>query len=62
MQSPTLVKLKTHAESIIAKGAPFTKDELKVLKIWNRLNGGKAGNAGKRSWKADNARQIKGDK
>jgi len=60
--SPTLLKLKHDAETIMAKGIPFSKDDLKVLNIYNRLNGGKAGNAGKRNRKAENARLIKGDK
>lgn len=60
--SPTLEKLKHHAENIMANGAPFTKDELAILQIWNRLNAKKAGNAGKRNRKAENQRQINGDK
>jgi hypothetical protein len=43
---------------IMTKGAPFTKDELKVLQIFNTMNGGKAFNAGKRNAKAENQKLI----
>ena len=54
----TLEQIKLHAAEIIAKGAPFTKQELKILKIFNSLNSGKAFNAGKRNAKAENQKLI----
>ena len=60
--SPTLILLERNVESIMAKGAPFTKEELAILKIYSSWKGGKAGNAGKRNRKAENQRQINGDK
>lgn len=56
----TIEKIKAHASEIIAKGAPFTKEELRVLKIFNSLNAGKAFNSGKRNAKAENQRLISG--
>jgi len=55
----TIDKIKTEAEGIIAKGAPFTKNELLVLKIYNSLTSTKkAFNSGKRNAKAENERLI----
>ena len=54
----TIQQIKDHAAAIMTKGAPFTKDELKVLKIFNTMAGGKAFNAGKRNAKAENQRLI----
>ena len=59
---PTLSRLENHAQLIISKGPPFKNEDLKVLNIWNKLKGGKAGNAGKRNRRAENARQIKDNK
>lgn len=56
----TLDKLKIHVEEIINRGAPFSKEDLNVLKIYNQLVGGKAFNAGKRNKSAENDRLIKG--
>lgn len=43
----TISAIKEHAAAIIAKGAPFTKDELAILKM--ATPSGKAFNAGKRN-------------
>lgn len=42
----TISKIQAHAAELIHRGAPFTKDELAVLKM--ATPSGKAGNAGKR--------------
>lgn len=54
----TIQQIKDRASEIITKGAPFTKDELKVLQIFNTMTGKKAFNAGKRNAKAENQRLI----
>lgn len=43
----TLEKIKAEAEYLIHRGAPFTRDELAILKM--ATPAGKAFNAGKRS-------------
>jgi hypothetical protein len=48
----TLQRIKEHAAAIIAKGAPFTKEELAVLKLATPSR--KAFNAGKRTTKNHN--------
>lgn len=44
----TLDKIKTHAAEIMDNGGPKTKQEIEVVKIFNSISSGKAGNAGKR--------------
>ena len=58
----TLEKLKTHADAIMTRGAPFSKEDFRVLKIYLSLNSGKAFNSGKRNAKAENNRLKKGFK
>ena len=55
----TIEKIKAHAFEIMSKGAPFTKDELRILKIFNSLKPGKAFNSGKRNAKSENRKIIK---
>jgi hypothetical protein len=43
----TLEKIKAHAEYLIERGAPFSKDELAIIKM--ATPSGKAFNAGKRN-------------
>lgn len=48
----TMQTIKDHAAAIWAKGAPFTEEELMILKM--ATPSGKAGNAGKRTKKNHN--------
>lgn len=44
--SPTILKIKEHADLLMRRGSPFTKDELEIIKM--ATPSGKAFNAGKR--------------
>ncbi len=48
----TIDRIKAHAADLIQRGAPFTKDELAIIKM--ATPSGKAGNAGKRTKKNHN--------
>jgi hypothetical protein len=48
----TLERIQTHAQELILRGAPYTKDELAVLRMATPSR--KAGNAGKRTTKNHN--------
>lgn len=57
--SPTLQKLYDYVEEIMSRGGPKNKNELEAMKIFNRLYGGKAFNAGKRNKRSENDKLIK---
>ena len=45
-------QIKAHAADLMDRGAPFTKDELAIIRM--AIPAGKAGNAGKRTKKNHN--------